>query len=160
MARTIVMIRKLLVSDMRFKLLLLEAYGQLGWARMEKAMPFGKIAPSLGKPMAETSCAPAGSIRMAEAESVARALRIAGRFTPWESKCLVTAIAGTRMLRRRGIASTLYLGTAKDERTGGMKAHAWLRSGDRILTGAEQMDRYTTVAMFASGDGRLEEREL
>ena len=37
------------------------------------------------------------------------------RYTFWESQCLVKAIAGMKMLERRHIESTLYLGTAKDE---------------------------------------------
>src|SRR5690606_38371087 len=34
--------------------LLLEALLRLGWARVLKAMPFARIAPSLGEPMRET----------------------------------------------------------------------------------------------------------
>ena len=37
------------------------------------------------------------------------------RYTFWESQCLVKAIAAMKMLERRQIESTLYLGTAKDE---------------------------------------------
>ena len=50
------------------------------------------------------------------------------RYTFWESQCLVKAIAGMKMLEKRNIESTLYLGTAKDEK-GELIAHAWLRSG-------------------------------
>ena len=54
------------------------------------------------------------------------------KYTFWESQCLVKAIAGMKMLERRQIESTLYLGTAKDE-LGKLIAHAWLRSGPFIL---------------------------
>ena len=69
------------------------------------------------------------------------------RYTFWESECLVKAMAGMKMLERRGIESTLYLGTAKDET--GLIAHAWLRSGTFYVSGAEVMERFTVVAQFA-----------
>jgi hypothetical protein len=132
--------------DMRMKLLLLEAFVFLGWARILKARPFLKIAPSLGEQMAETAI----EANPAEEETiirVSRAVRLMSRFTWWESKCLVMAIAGMKMLERRGIESTLYLGTGKDA-SGKMIAHAWLRSGTYYLTGAEEMNRFTVVAKF------------
>ncbi|MBW7458870.1 lasso peptide biosynthesis B2 protein, partial [Paenibacillus sepulcri] len=70
------------------------------------------------------------------------------RHTPWESKCLVRAIAGMKMLERRRIDSTLYMGTAKDK-TGQLIAHAWLRSGPVYITGAEVMNRFIVVQKFA-----------
>ena len=69
------------------------------------------------------------------------------KYTFWESQCLVKAIAGMKMLERRGIDSTLYLGTARDE-SGKMIAHAWLRSGPFYISGAEGMEKFTVVSMF------------
>ena len=37
------------------KLLIIEAFFLLGWARILKAIPFAKVAPSLGEHMGETS---------------------------------------------------------------------------------------------------------
>lgn len=73
---------------------------------------------------------------------------IISQYTFWESKCFVKAIAGMKMLERRKIDSTLYLGTAKSE-DGDMVAHAWLRSGNIIITGRENMNRFTVVSYFA-----------
>jgi hypothetical protein len=53
-----------------------------------------------------------------------------------------------KMLERRNIESTVYLGTAKDE-NGKLIAHAWLRSGSFILTGSEEMSRFVVVSKFA-----------
>ena len=53
-----------------------------------------------------------------------------------------------KMLERRKIESTLYLGTGKDE-DGSFAAHAWLRSGPYYVTGANGMERYTVVGKFA-----------
>jgi hypothetical protein len=53
-----------------------------------------------------------------------------------------------KMLERRKIESTLYMGTAKDE-TGRLIAHAWLRSGPYCITGSEEMSSFTVVSKFA-----------
>ena len=139
--------RKLLSVEPARRKLLLEAFFYLGWARILKALPFSRIAPSLGEQMAETAYS-----RDVENERlllhISRAILTVSRHTWWESKCLVMAIAGMKMLQRRGIASTLYLGTAKDP-SGKMIAHAWLRSGSLILTGAKGMELFTVVAKFA-----------
>ena len=47
--------------------------------------------------------------------SISQAIHLMSRYTFWESECLVKAIAGMKMLEKRNIESTLYLGTAKDE---------------------------------------------
>ena len=57
-----------------------------------------------------------------------------------------------KMLERRQIESTLYLGTAKDE-SGKLIAHAWLRSGPFYITGAEGMEKFTVVSKFAKSAG-------
>jgi hypothetical protein len=128
------------------RLLLIEAYLFLGWARVLKLLPFSRVAPRLGRQMAETSYQ-----RVAEDDRtigrVSRAVRTMSRHTWWESQCLVMALAAMKMLRRRGIDSTLYLGTAKDE-SGRLIAHAWLRSGPYYLTGSEEMGIFTVVGIF------------
>ena len=79
---------------------------------------------------------------------ISKLLHIVSKYTFWESQCLVKAIAAMRMLEKRGIESTLYLGTAKDE-SGELIAHAWLRSGPYYVTGAERMEKFTVVGKFA-----------
>lgn len=127
---------------------LLEALIYLAWARMQKDRPFTDIAARLGAPMVETPTADAPE-RVPLLRNVSRAVRMMSRHTPWESKCLVMAIAAMKMLERRGVESTLYLGTAKDD-AGRMIAHAWLRSGSCYVTGFEEMPKFTTVAMFGN----------
>lgn len=129
------------------KLLFLEALIFLGWARFLKKLPFYKAALSLGEQMEETLLTSSPSDKE-KIKKVSEAIYIMGRHTPWESKCLVRAIAGMKMLERRQIESTLYLGTAKDER-GNLIAHAWLRSGSFYITGSEGKERFTVVSKFA-----------
>ena len=53
--------------------------------------------------------------------------------TPWESKCLVRALTAQKLLKRKNIESTMYLGVRQEE--GKMMAHAWLRVGQMYVTG-------------------------
>ncbi len=141
-------VRKLFTLETRTMLLFIEAFFYLGWARFLICLPFSKIAPSLGVHMQET---PHSQIQTNKAalKHVYDAIRVMGNHTFWESKCLVRAIAAMKMLERRRIESTLYLGTARDE-SGKMIAHAWLRSGPFYITGAEGMESFTIVGIFAS----------
>ena len=140
-------IRSFYKLDMKMKWLLIEAYVALGWARYRKSKDFSKIAPALGEHMVESTNA-LQTNHLVILRNVSNAIHKMSRYTFWESECLVKAMAGMKMLERRQIESTLYLGTAKDET--GLVAHAWLRSGPFYISGAEGMDRFTVVATFAN----------
>lgn len=142
-------IRILLSLNWKTKLLLLEAFIFLGWARILKGMQFSKIAGSLGVEMEETTFN-SNAEQTKTLKRISEAIQIISRHTTWESKCLVKAIAGQKMLNRRYIESTLYLGTAKDV-NGDFIAHAWLRSGPFYISGSEGMEIFTVVAKFANG---------
>jgi hypothetical protein len=133
--------------DTRTMLLLIEAYLYLGWARILIYLPFSKVAPSLGAPMQETSNTQVHTNNTV-LKNISNAIGIMSNHTFWESKCLVKAIAGMKMLARREIESTLYLGTGKDD-SAKMIAHAWLRSGPLYVTGKEGMEKFTVVGKFA-----------
>ena len=68
--------------------------------------------------------------------------------TLWESKCLVQALTAQRMLKSKGISTTIYLGVRKEGNE--MKAHAWLRCGEYYVTGGAIREQYTVVAKFAN----------
>ena len=139
-------IRSFLQLNKQMKYMLLEAYILLAWARYRKGKQFSKISPDLGHRMEETS------FQLSDKEVkivklVSHTIHVASRYTFWESECLVKAIAGMKMLEKRGIESTIYLGVAKDEK--GISAHAWLRSGGIYLSGSEGMEKFTVVEKFA-----------
>ena len=76
-----------------------------------------------------------------------RIARVAHR-VPWESKCLVQGMVAQRLLREKGIQSTLYLGVGKDkEDNDKMIAHAWVRCGPYSVCGGTGED-YAVVAKF------------
>lgn len=140
-------VRNFIQLNSKTKLLLIEAYFHLARARYLKSIPFSKVAPSLGIQMSETTFTADLSNKETLA-SISQAIHRMSRYTFWESQCLVKAIAGMKMLEKRNIESTLYLGTARDEQ-GELVAHAWLRSGPFYISGAEVMDKFTVVAKFA-----------
>lgn len=141
-------VKILLSLNIKTKLLLFETYIYLGYARILKVKRFSKVAPSLGETMEETSPGPNLNDRRVLGE-ISQAIQIMSKYTFWESECLVKAIAAMKMLEKRNIESTLYLGMAKDE-SGGLIAHAWLRSGPFYISGMEGMERFTVVSKFAN----------
>lgn len=140
-------VRMVFSLDLKTLILFLEAFIYLGLARVVILVPFSKVAPSLGVQMEETSNIQ-HDLEKDELIKVRHAIKIISRYTFWESKCLVRAIAAMKMLERRHIESTLYLGTTRDD-TGKMIAHAWLRSGSCYITGAEGMESFVVVGKFA-----------
>lgn len=137
--------------DWKSKWLLLESFFYLGLGRYLKSIPFSKVAPTLGEHMEETTF-DSSTVNRKVLASVSQAVHIMSRYTIWESQCLVKAIAAMKMLEKRQIESTLYLGTARDE-SGELIAHAWLRSGPYYITGFEEMARFTVVGKFAKKFG-------
>lgn len=55
---------------------------------------------------------------------------------PWRADCLVQALAGQAMLLRRGIASTIAVGTGRHP-DGRFEAHAWLVCGEQVILGGD-----------------------
>jgi hypothetical protein len=143
--------KSFLLLNKKTKVLFCEAFIFLGWARVLKMKKFSRIAPGLGEYMGETHHDVIESERQI-IKDISSAIHLMSRYTFWESQCLVKGIAGLKMLERREIDSTLYLGTTR-EIDGKLVAHAWLRSGPFYVSGAEEMKRFTVVSMFAKRTG-------
>lgn len=79
--------------------------------------------------------------------AVTVALVRAARRLPWSSTCLVRALAGRSMLRRRGISSVLHLGVST--RNGRLTAHAWLTVGNATVIGGNEAPDFVPLARLA-----------
>ncbi len=77
---------------------------------------------------------------------VSRGLDAAAARLPWPTTCLERAIAAKWMLRRRRVPCTLYLGVRRS--AAGLDAHAWLRSGPTIVTGAQAEGGKDEASLF------------
>lgn len=142
-------ISKFLALSWRDRLLLVEALLYLGGARLALlTIPFRQIAPRLGQQLPADDALPWRAPVSPTARRIGWAVETMSRHTPWESACLAQAMAGKFMLRRRGEASWLFLGTRKDE-AGNLAAHAWLRSGNEILLGAGGHETFTALTSFS-----------
>ena len=68
-----------------------------------------------------------------------------GGRVPWRALCFETAVALRMMLARRGVASTLHYGIAKEE---GLKAHVWLSVGGEVVIGGAGAAGFREVGTF------------
>jgi len=131
------------------KWLFFRAYWLLGVARLAiLTLAFKRLAGYFGEHHAETPRELTES-QLETTKRVSWAVQRASRFTPWKSNCFPQAITAQYLLRRQGIPSTLYLGCLVDD-ADTMKAHAWVRSGPRIVTGRAGHKQYGVVATFAA----------
>lgn len=135
----------LLFLSPREKLLVLELAWEMARARWElQRVPFRDIAATLGRQGTESPAEVPMSRLPGRLQGHVRSL---AEVLPWECACLVQALAVRRVLARRSHPTTLYLGVRRVE--GGLEAHAWLRWGTRIVTGAEGREDYAVVATFS-----------
>lgn len=143
-------IGKFLDHGWRKRGLFCEALFLLCWARLLiRIVPFRRLAPRLGRAQAESA-----TLLTADAQrlalDIAWAVGAATRHAPFRFVCLPQAVAAKWMLRRRGIGNTLYLGIAAGRETeSAMTAHAWLRSGDKIITGGSEIAGHVVVLSLA-----------
>jgi len=130
--------------------LFVEAFVLLGVMRAAVLLlPFRRITSLLGLAQGEATSGSQAGLAVDPA-AIGWSIQAAAARTHWESACLAQALTGMLMLSRRGINATLYLGVAKDvSDPETMTAHAWLRCGDAILTGAGGVERYSAISSFA-----------
>jgi hypothetical protein len=127
------------------RLLVEAALGLAGAGILLRVLRFSRLSRTLGRHMAESPTDEPAAFTT-EARRIQWAVETAARNLPWKPVCLPQAVAATRLLRRRGIASTFYLGI---DPAGGYDAHAWVRVGRLIVTGGPSPDRFSVVSRFA-----------
>jgi Transglutaminase-like superfamily len=127
---------------------LVEAMLCLVVARMSLLIPFRWLAPLLGRLEhgIDRSIAVLSADDRDAALGVRRAvLRVAGRL-PWQSSCLVRALAARIMLRRRHLPSVLQFGVGRTPKE--LSAHAWVRCGEIDVVGADTAADFAPIAAF------------
>jgi len=91
--------------------------------------------------------------QVSQAQEIGEVVRCAANLAPFRAVCLQQAIAVRRMLSRRGIPSTVFLGlstSGKSEPSNddGRDAHAWVKTGPCVVSGDNDLDRFAIVATF------------
>ncbi len=128
----------------RKKLLVAEAVRGLLRAKILLALvPVRKL---LGEPLAGAEV-PVPDPAPAFLAEISWAVNAVSKVLRLSNICLVQALAARRMARRRGVATTLFLGVGRDD-AGKLVFHAWLRYGDRVVTGGRAELSYRTLEAF------------
>lgn len=99
----------------------------------------------IGESQAET---PKDSIDSTIIQCIEISIIRAVKYVLFTSKCYDQALATTLMLKSRNIPSTIYFGLHKED--GELLAHAWVRCGDKIVSGKLVHEKFTPVAWFGS----------
>ena len=125
-----------------------EAVYETLWVRIVTTIQSAmKYASRQGQSMVETGQTALDARQIEQVLQIKTAV-VRCRHLLWARKCLVESIAAKRMLNRRRIPATLYVGVAKNEK-GKLTAHAWLRSGNIWATGGRNCCQYTVVGVFS-----------
>jgi hypothetical protein len=126
-----------------------EATLSLAVAQLLLHVPFRWLAPLCGQlhPGADGALPVLSEDENSSAFAVRRAMLRAARRLPWDSSCLVRALAAQMMLRRRHLPSVLQLGVRAGAATD-LSAHAWLKCGDVNVIGDESAAEFTPIAAF------------
>jgi len=129
------------------KHMLAEAILLFGWYRLQvKCRAFPKLIKCLGVPGLETITEDQDK-RMAA--DVSWAVLAVCKRTPWKSTCLVQAMTARRMLVKRGLSCTLYMGAMRNPQ-GQAVAHAWLRCGKLFVTGGNGSGEYAVTGIYGT----------
>jgi hypothetical protein len=124
----------------------------LGFCKVAIVMvSFRRLAPHLGTSVGVASWIPLlDSIQEARALQIGRAVKLASRYTPWESNCFPQAVAARLLLSLYRVPYALYFGVKRDPVTGEIKAHAWVAAGRVAVTGGASFGQFSVVACFVS----------
>ncbi|AMN43755.1 stage V sporulation protein S [Rhodoplanes sp. Z2-YC6860] len=123
----------------------LEAFIFLAATRFVIAvLPFRKAADLAARPVRQSSLSV--SVTRLRLKQVRWAIVAASRRAPWRTLCFEQGLTAQCMLRRRGIASTLYYGVAQDQ--SGLSAHVWVRAGHQDVIGCENAAQFSVLASF------------
>lgn len=136
----------------RDRLLVLEAMFWLCAARLALAtVEFARIGRHIGPLQRPSLCGEADPSTRALGLKTAWAIDRAAAILPLRLVCLPRALAAWQMLHRRGIASRVHFGAARDA-TGAMLTHVWVEARGVEITGYPTAHEYVEIGYYARGD--------
>lgn len=89
-----------------------------------------------------------GSAQEVRARQIGQTVRLAARYTPWDSNCFPQAVAARLLLGLYGVPYAIYFGLMRDPDSPDMKAHAWVAAGRVRVTGGRSFGQFTVVGIF------------
>jgi len=128
-------------------LLIIEAYFFMICSKIALSLlSFKWVAGFMGDLMEESS--EEDNYKKEELKVISDAIQIADRNIPMKTECYVQALTARLMINRRNQESTIYIGVMKNQ-DGETKGHAWLRSGQFIVTGKNRHEDYQIIATYS-----------
>lgn len=113
-------------------------------------LPFRHLAPRLGSHKGVAPWLPLlNSTQTERALQIGRVVRMASRYTPWNSNCFPQAIVASFLLRWYNVPYMLFFGLAHGEKGSKIQAHAWVACGPIQVTGGMSFGAFTVVGCFA-----------
>ncbi len=86
-----------------------------------------------------------------QAFQMGRSIRLAAKYTPWDSSCLTQAIVAKFWCSLFKIPYAFYIGFAKSENApSGYNGHAWVTAGPVAITGGHSFLDYHIVSSYFS----------
>lgn len=118
---------------------LCRAYCLVRWVPSRRWLP---SALHLGIPSSSLTEA-----QLEQAQELALLIQGASRRLPWQSTCLMNALAAWQLLQQQGIHTQIQLGVKPDEEKG-LGAHAWLLLGSEALLGGKEAPDFSPIGHF------------
>ena len=144
----------------RSKLLALEALCELTLARARTLLSARYFTRKMGE--LEGTPIQANPRQQDHAARIGHVVALTAQFVPFRAVCLQQVLAVRRMLKRRHIPATVFLGVQRSASVDldrhvsagtaaeDMAAHAWVKSGDRVVNGkTPDLDSYIVLGMFS-----------
>lgn len=115
-----------------------------------KVMPFRRLTPYFGQFQKITMLSIiAPKKQYNQALFIGRSVRLAAKYTPWNSSCLTQAMIAAFWCRRFHIPYVFYIGFAKSvDEPSGYKAHAWVSVGPIAITGGNGSASFQVVSSY------------
>jgi hypothetical protein len=113
------------------------------------SISFKRLAPYLGHSVGTKPWTPmVNAVQEVRARQIGQAVRLAARYTPWDSNCFPQAVAARLLLGLYGIPYAFYFGLMRDPDSPDIKAHAWVTAGKVRVTGGRSFGQFTVVGVF------------
>jgi hypothetical protein len=117
-----------------------------------KLLPYKYIAPYFGtccRMMVASTIISRQQIQ--QALLIGRSVKLAARFTPWDSSCLTQAMVAKFWCQYHRIPYLFFIGFAKNgEKPLGKEAHAWITAGPVALTGGHSLSSHQVVLSYSN----------
>lgn len=117
-----------------------------------KILPLPYLAPYFGKLDKTTIVSQVISKKqIGQVLQMGRSVRLAAKYTPWDSSCLTQAMVAKFWCRLFKIPYVFYIGFAKSaESASGYKGHAWVTAGPVAITGGHSFSEFRVVSSYFS----------